>query len=156
LARLPAEPSEIAGIEANAGETMAPCAQLAPGSDGVAHTLQRGIRIDEEDRVVRYGVGVSAKGLFLGVERHHPTVRVRAAHWDSKALPGERIRGGHAAANEGRAAGAQATIGPLRAPQPELDDRIALRGQADARGLGGDERLEVDDVEQRRLGELAL
>ena len=71
-------------------------------------------------------------------------------------LAGENVRGRDAASEVGGAAGAESTVGTLRAAKSELEDGIALGGFADARCLGGDEGLEVDDVEEGGFDELAL
>ena len=45
---------------------------------------------------------------------------------------------------------------PLGAAQTELDDGIALGGEANARGFGGDERLKIKEIEQGGFDELAF
>ena len=50
----------------------------------------------------------------------------------------------------GRTAGGDGAIDALGAAQAKFDDGIALGGQADAGGLGGNQGLEIDDVEQSR------
>lgn len=62
----------------------------------------------------------------------------------------------HAPTHVGRVAGRERAVDALRAAQPELQHLVTLGGGADARGLGGDEGVEVEDVEQRGLDELAL
>ena len=50
----------------------------------------------------------------------------------------------------------EAAVDALGAPQAEVDHLVAARGEHHARRLGRDQRLEVDEVEQRRLDELRL
>jgi hypothetical protein len=44
----------------------------------------------------------------------------------------------------------------VRAPEPKLDQPPPVRGVDAPGGLGGDQRLEVDVVDDERLGELGL
>jgi hypothetical protein len=81
-------------------------------------------------------------------------VRVRAAHRDAEDASREHVGGPRAASHERRPCRGKPAVGTLGAPQAELDDRVAARGLAHPRGLGRHEGLEVDDVEQRRLGDL--
>ena len=78
------------------------------------------------------------------------------AHRQAEEAPGEHVRGRRDAAHVGRARGAEAAVGALRPPQAEVDHLVAPRGEADPRGLGRDQRLEVDEVEERRLDELRV
>ena len=72
------------------------------------------------------------------------------------SLSGQHVQVDVAAADVGGPRGRDAAVDALGPPQAELDHLVALGGQADARGLGGDERLEVDEVQERRLEQLAL
>jgi hypothetical protein len=73
---------------------------------------------------------------------------VGASDGDTEALTGEDIRSGFASADEGGAAGREGTVGSLGAAESEFEDRLRAGGAADAAGLGGDERLEIDEIEQ--------
>ena len=44
----------------------------------------------------------------------------------------------------------------MRAAHAEIDEHLARRRQHHARGLGGDQRLKMQDVDQPRFGELCL
>ena len=81
---------------------------------------------------------------------------MRAAHGDVVHLAGEHVARGHAPADDRRARAVDARVRSLRAAQAELEHAVALRRLHDAAGLGGDQRLMVDDVEQRRLHQLRL
>jgi hypothetical protein len=74
---------------------------------------------------------------------------------DAEQLPGEDVRGGIAAAHPGGPGRGERAVDPLRTAQAELAHVVLPRREADARRLGGDERLEIDQVEQRGLQELA-
>ena len=52
--------------------------------------------------------------------------------------------------------GAQPAVEALRPAQAELDDRVAACREPQPRRLRGDQRLEVDEVEQRGLDELGV
>ena len=83
-------------------------------------------------------------------------MRVRALDGDAKHFAREHVAGGVAAADDRRARAVDARVRPLRAPQAKFQNAAALRGLHHAAGLGGDERLMVDDVEQRGFDELRL
>jgi len=83
-------------------------------------------------------------------------MRVRAANWNAEDLTSENIRGRSTPADVGCATCHQSAIGAVRPAQSEFDHGIVQRGETDAGGLGGDEGLEIDDVEQRRLDDLRL
>ena len=72
-----------------------------------------------------------------------------AAHRDAEDFPGEHVGGGRTAADVGRAARGERAVRSLGAAKAELDDRFALGGLANPGGFGGDESLEIEDVEQR-------
>ena len=72
------------------------------------------------------------------------------------AAAGEHIGRRGAAGNVARARNGQAAIGTLGAAQAKLRHGATVGGEHHARRLGGDKRLEADDVEQRRLEQLAL
>jgi hypothetical protein len=74
----------------------------------------------------------------------------------AESLAGEDVGGGRAAADVRCAAGRERAIEALRAAQAELDDRVAAGREADARGLGRDERLVPDHVDERGLQYLRL
>ena len=76
---------------------------------------------------------------------------MRSADRDSQELSREDVGRRGAPADVGRARRAHRSVDALRPPEAKLDHRLALRRQADARGLGRDQRLEVDQVEERRL-----
>ena len=79
-----------------------------------------------------------------------------AAHGNAEALARLHVRGRGAAADVGRAAGAERAVEALRPAQAELQHRLAgSRDVAEPRRLGRHQGLEVDDVEDRRLDELA-
>jgi hypothetical protein len=154
--RLDAEVREVAGVQSHRGQAVPALAQRQTHRDRVAHAVERVVRVDEQGDVVGQRPRVGLERLALVFERHHPAVRVRAADRDAEALPGEHIRGRGAAADVRRPRGRQSPIRPLRAPQPELDHRIVAGGQADARGLGGDERGKAGVHQERRLDQLRL
>src|SRR5260370_14511462 len=83
-------------------------------------------------------------------------MRMRAADWYSENLSCQNIGGSCAASNVGGARCCQRAIWTVGPSQSKLKNRCSLRGETNARGLGSDQCLEVDDVEQRRLQELAL
>lgn len=83
-------------------------------------------------------------------------MRVRAAYGDIVALASEHVGDRCAAAHIGGPRRGHGTIGALRATQAELGNGTSLGCPTDACGLGGNERLEVDTIEDGRLQKLAL
>ena len=77
-------------------------------------------------------------------------------HGHPEELAGEHVRRRPAAPDDRRPGRRQAPVDALGPPQPELQHRLVAGGVADAGGLRRDEGLEVDDVEEGRLQQLAL
>ena len=114
------------------------------------------VGVDEQRAVLGARLGKGAEGLELGIEAHHPAVRMRAKDGNTVAAAGEHIGRRGAAGDVARARNGQAAIGTLGSAQAKLGHGTAVRRQHHARRLGGDKCLEPDDVEQRRLEQLAL
>ena len=156
LAGLEAQVGQVARVQPDAQQVVAQLAQEAPGLDGVAHAVERVVGVDQQHAVVGQGPGEGLEGRRLALERHHPRVGVGAAHGDAEQLPGQHVRGGRAAPHVGRPGGRQRAVEALGPPQPELQDGLVAGGDGQPRGLGGDQALEVDHVDQGRLEDLAL
>ena len=114
------------------------------------------VGVDEQCAVLGARLGKGTEGLELGIEAHHPAVRMRAKDGNTVAATGEHIGRRGTAGNVARARNSQAAIGALGAAQAKLGNGTAVRRQHHTRRLGGDKCLEADDVEQRRLEQLAL
>ena len=114
------------------------------------------VGVDEQRTVLGTRLGKGAEGLELGIEAHHPAVRMCAKNGNAVAAPGKHVRRRRAARHVARARNSQAAIGTLGAAQAKLGDGTTIGGQYHARRLGGNKRLEADDVEQRGLEQLAL
>ena len=147
---------QVARIEADADHLVALAAKFPADGDRVPHALERVVGVDQEDAVVGHYAGILAKGGQLVVMAHDPTVGVRAADGDAEDLAGQDVRGGVAAADVGRPAGREGAVDALGPPQAEFQHRLAAGRQHQPRGLGGDQRLEVDDVQKRGLQQLGL
>ena len=103
-----------------------PCSRSRrPISHRVPHAFQRIVGVHQEDAVVGHRFGVGRERFQLGVEGHHPTMRMGAFDRDAKELAGQHIGGAGAAADVGCAAGGQAAIDPLRPAQAKFDHRFA-------------------------------
>ena len=81
---------------------------------------------------------------------------MRAKDGNAVAAPGKHVGRRRAARHVARARNGQAAVGTLSAAQAELCHRATIGRQHHARRLGGNERLEADDIEQRGLEQLAL
>ena len=98
----------------------------------------------------------AAERLALVVVGLHVAVRHRAGRRDVVAVGGEHVRGrGHAREVE-RARRLQRRVRAVRAPRAEVHHRPPPSRLDDARALRGDQRLQVQLVEQVRLGELCF
>jgi hypothetical protein len=88
--------------------------------------------------------------------RLHERVRVRAHDGDLVQLAGQHVAGAREAGHVRVPGGAQPAIRTLRTTQSELQQLlVGARRLLEARGVGGDEAGEVEQVEQRRLQQLA-
>ena len=81
---------------------------------------------------------------------------VGAFDGDAEEFAGQDVAGGVHAADVCGAGGGECAVDALGAAEAELEDGIASGGVADAGGLGGDQGLEVDDVEEGGFEELGL
>src|SRR5260221_7172922 len=100
--------------------------------------------------------GESCECLRFARKRHHPAMRMCASDWYAENLACQNIGGGCATSNVGGTRCRQRAIRTVGPSQSKLKNRCSLRGETNARGLGSDQCLEVDDVKQRGLQELAL
>jgi hypothetical protein len=64
---LDGERREVAGVEPDARELVPPRPHLEPHGHRVAHAVERVVRVDEEDRVLRVRVGEGLERLALRV-----------------------------------------------------------------------------------------
>ena len=150
------ELGEVAGVDANGRQALAHRFHLLGNRNGMLATLAYVVGVDEQRAILGARLGKGAEGLELGVEAHDPAVRMRAKDGNTVAAAGEHIGRRGAAGNVARARDGQPAIGTLGAAQAKLGNGTAVRRQHHARRLGGDKRLEADDVEQRRFEQLAL
>ena len=142
-----AQVRNVARVEPDADQFVAALAQPRADLHGFARAFQAVVGIDQEDAVVGHGFGIRLKRLQLVAERHHPTVRVGAAHRNAEQLAGQHVGRGRTAADVGGAAGGQRAVDALRASQAELQHRVAARRQTHARGLRRDQGLKIDQIQ---------
>ena len=83
-------------------------------------------------------------------------MRHRAEDRDAVALAGKHRGGAGESGDVARSRRPEAGLGAVRAAQAEIDQRLARRRQHHARRLGGDQRLEMQNVDQARLHQLRL
>ena len=122
------EPGEVARVEPDRRPARAPArAASAPPRWRAATPVERVVGVDEEHAVAGQRARVRHERLALVVVEHHPAVRVRPPHRDPVEPARQRVRGGRAAAHVRRPARGEAAVDPLRAPQPELEHRLAAR-----------------------------
>ena len=156
--RLDGEIGQVARIEADADRRVALRPQLLEHADRVWHTaLQRIHRVYKQQTVVGVDLGVGAEGVELalakGEEDLDHCVGVGAPGRQAERAGEADVRAEVGAADQGRArAGVGAAL--LAAPQAKLQHGVATAHLADAGGLGGDQGLVVELVEQGRLQDL--
>src|SRR5439155_11469725 len=90
--RFNAQSNAVAEVEAHPDDFVSVLAQLPRHVDRVAHAIERIISVNQKHAVVRHGFGVSLKRLILSLEKHDPTVRLRAAHRNSEPLARLQVR----------------------------------------------------------------
>ena len=83
-------------------------------------------------------------------------MRHRAESGDAEALLGQHGGGAGKARDVARTGGHDAGFAAVRAAQAEIDQQLARRRKHHPRGLGGDQRLEMQDIDQPRLDQLRL
>ena len=156
LPRLQAKVGEVTAVDAHACQLAATGFEDFAYFYGMLYALDGVIGIDEQHAVIGHDLGIGLEGFQLGVKRHDPAMGMGACDGDAKELAREHVAGARAAAYVGGAAGRKGAVDALGAAQAKLKDRLAAGGDIHAGCLGGDEGLEVDDVEQGGLDELAL
>ncbi len=102
------------------------------------------------------GGGIGVEGCGLRIKAHDPAMGVGSFDGNSKVHAGEDVGGCRTSAKVGGAAGAHSSVRSLGSPKAELENGIPVGGITKARGIGGDESLEIDDVEQGGFDQLAL
>ena len=150
------ELGKVTRINANSRQALAHRLHLLGNRNGMLAALAHVIGVDKQRTVLGARLGKGTEGLELGIEAHHPAVRMRAKDGNTVAAAGEHIGRRGAAGNVARTRDGKAAIGTLGAAQAKLRHGATVGGEHHARRLGGDKRLKSDDVEQRRLEQLAL
>ena len=132
-------------------------AQFFKHADGVGYTaVQRIVGINKQQAVIGIHFRVCFERLVLACVVHHPAVRHRSRHGYVEHLPGNDVGSGTATADDRRARTVNARVRSLSATKPEFHHHAALRRATDFCRFGGDQRLVVDDIQQRRFGKLRL
>src|SRR5215472_1549700 len=124
-------------------------AQAFSNFNSMANAVQRIVSVDEKNAVVGHRSRVGIEGFQLAFERHYPAVRESPRNRNSVQLSRQHVGCAGAAADISGPAGGKAAIHALGAAQTKFDHRLALRREADTRAFGGDEGLEVEEIQQR-------
>jgi hypothetical protein len=114
------------------------------------------VRVDEEHGAVAVGARKREEGVDFPVVRLHERVGHRPVQRNAEAGAGEHGRGSGEACDVRRARREQARFEAVRAPQPEIDEKLVRSGDHASRRLRGDRGFEVQEVHQPRLDELRL
>ena len=157
LARLDAEVGEVAGVEADPDRPVPALAQAQRDRRGAAHALERVVGVDEEHAVVGLRPRPGLERLLLAVRTPSPSC---GRAFPARAAPAAGRRGRwrwpRSRRRTRRARRERPPSMPWARRRPKSITSSPRGGEHDARRLGRDQRLEVDDVEQRRLDELRL
>ena len=97
------ELGKVAGVDANSRQALAHRLHLLGNRNGMLAALAHVIGVDEQRAVLGARLGKGAEGLELGIEAHHPAVRMRAKDGNTVAAAGEHIGRRGAAGNVARA-----------------------------------------------------
>ncbi len=156
--RLNAEVGQVAGVEADAHRFVTTPPQLLEHGHRVGDPALEGVDgVDQQQALVGVQLGVGAEGSQLALAGGHEdldhAVGMCALRGDVQHV-GDADVGGEVGTTDQRRSGAR--VGSLlrAAPHPELQHRPLPPALVDPGGLGGDEGLVVEVVEQRRLQHL--
>ena len=141
------ELGQVARVDTDGRQALARRLHLLGNRNGMFAAFAHVIRVDEQRAVLGTRLGKGTEGLELGIEAHHPAVRVRAKDGNAIATSSQHVGRGRATCHVARARNGQTAVGTLGTAQAELGDGATIGRQHHARRLGGDERLEADDVE---------
>ena len=131
--------------------------QILEGLDGIGHAGFQGIiGIDQQDAGGRIHIRVGLEGCQLILKAHDPAVRVGASDRYFKELAAEDIGSADTAGDDSCPGTVGTGVGALGTAQTEFHNAVTLRRVADPGGLGGDQALMVDDIEDGGLDQLRL
>ena len=148
--------AQVTGIDTNARQTLAAAFHLAGNDDGVFNTAHDVVRVNEQGAVLGTRLRISTKRRELIGKRHDPGMGMGAGGGNGVALRGQHVGRRGASAHVGSARRRKGTVGTLGAAQAKLCHGAALGRLAYTRGLRCNKRLEVHEVEQRRLKQLTV
>jgi len=156
LAGFDTEPGKITAVQTDTSKLVAGGNKLLGGLDGLAHTGDGVVGIDEKHAVVGSGLGPAVEGLLLRGEALHPGVGVGTGDRDAVALASKNVGGCGAATDVSSTAGSEGTVQALSTAETKLEHGLAEARSADTSRLGGNEGAKVDHAEQGSLDELSL
>ena len=147
---------EIAAVEPHARDPDALGLQRRIELDHPGHRRLGVVGVDQHHRPRRPRAGEILERLALAAMRLDERVRHRAEHRNAVLQAGLGGRAAVEAGQPGRPRREQRGLGAVGAAHAEVDQLAPAPREDDARGLRGDQRLQVDDVQQAALGELRL
>ena len=114
------------------------------------------VSVDEQREVLRARAREAFEGGAFAVVSFDEGMGHRAERRNAEFLLGQHRRGAREPGDVAGAGGHQSGFGAVRAAQAEIDQQLAGRRQHHARGLGRDQRLEMQDIDQPGLDQLRL
>lgn len=156
VSSLDAKVGKIARVEADTNHSESFASDLLSDFDRIANALEGVVGIDKKDTVVGHYRGIGFKGFELGIERHDPAMSVGSADRNTVFFSCQYVARRRAATDIRSAACRQPTVGSLGPSQAKLQHGILASDSTHARRFGCDQGLEVDDIQQSRLEQLAL
>ena len=124
--------------------------------DHFARALFGVVGVDQKDHALRPRAReIFECGHFVAMHLY-VGVRHGADNRHAVALAGQHIGGAGKAGEVTRPRRVKRGLGAVRGAQTEIGEDFARRRQHHARGLGGDQRLEMQDVDEARFDQLCL
>ncbi len=140
---------DVAGIEPDATRLAAERDDFFDGGADV-------VGVHEKRRLLGKNIEEVAEGLSFISVGHDPGVSLGAVDGDAEAVARKSVGSAGAAANERGTGGEDAGFDAVSAARAEFHDGAAGCGRSDARGLAGDERLEVEGGKEAGLDKLGF
>ena len=112
------------------------------------------VSIDEQQAGVGESIRIRLERRILVLKTHDETVRMGTGYGNAVQHAGQHVGSGRTAADHCRPCTVDAGVRSLRAAKSEFHDLSRPCGVADFGGFGRDQRLVIDDIEQRRFDEL--
>src|SRR3990172_2587731 len=151
-----AQGDDIAAVQADAGQPVAPRLHLLRHLHSFVGGGHGVVGVDQQDRVGREGAGEGPEGVDLVREGRDVRVGHRPRGRDAVVETGQDVAAHGGAGDESAPGRLHPRVDTVGAPESELDHGAPAGGEDRADSLAREERLEVNEVENGRLDDLGL